>query len=200
MKITEKKKQKTHAENTCRQIKKIFLELLKINPIEKITVTNLCQIVQINRSTFYQYYCDIYAVLEDIQQDFLQQVDELSEYIIKSEVAPEKVILTIQDYILKQKDLLYLLIFQYEYPEFEKNIHEKILRLFRIKVLQSYSVPAEVSSEELENILLFLTAGFYTVYKRWIQESHVNGEKTVPSQITGISQVCLDHLLEKKQN
>ncbi len=177
-------------------MKNTFLELLEKDPIEKISVTKLCKIVQINRSTFYQYYCDIYAVLEDIQKDFLQQIDQLSEYIIKLELNPEEVIQTIQKYIYEHKNVLYLLMIQYEYPEFEREIHEKILRLFRIKVLQSYELPSNVTPEELENTLLFLTAGFYTVYKRWIQENHSDDEKIVPTQIAGMSQMCLDYLLK----
>ena len=50
------------SQRTQRLIKRVFMALLKEKPIEQITVTELCRIADINRSTFYQYYGDIYSI------------------------------------------------------------------------------------------------------------------------------------------
>ncbi len=51
------------ARKTQSSIKQILIHLLKQKELEKITVTELCELADINRSTFYSHYCDIYELL-----------------------------------------------------------------------------------------------------------------------------------------
>ena len=59
-----------------------LIELMKTKPFEKITVTELCGHTDINRSTFYMHYEDIYALLCSIEEEVLawqrQVVEELN--------------------------------------------------------------------------------------------------------------------------
>ena len=80
-------------------LKNHFMELLKIKPIQKITVTELCDMVDINRSTFYKHYFDLYALLEDIEKDFYHQIDLLMEDIIAQPLKPQHVSRRILQYI-----------------------------------------------------------------------------------------------------
>lgn len=50
-------------------IKNAFMELRAQKPIEKITVKELCQLAQINKSTFYTHYDDIYALSDAMQAE-----------------------------------------------------------------------------------------------------------------------------------
>lgn len=43
---------------TKKLIKDAYLELLESNPSEKISVTDVCKVADVNRSTFYMYYED----------------------------------------------------------------------------------------------------------------------------------------------
>ncbi|MFZ5352349.1 MAG: TetR/AcrR family transcriptional regulator [Bacillota bacterium] len=45
--------------------------------IEKITVKEIAQKAGYNRSTFYEYFIDVYAVLEHIEQSLMPALDEL---------------------------------------------------------------------------------------------------------------------------
>lgn len=55
-------------------IEKSFLELLKTKPVYKVTVTELCQMAQINRATFYKHYLDVADLLEKIEEDLFDQI------------------------------------------------------------------------------------------------------------------------------
>lgn len=46
-----------------------FLKLLYDNPIEKITVRELCTSANIHRGTFYRYYADLYDLQDQIEED-----------------------------------------------------------------------------------------------------------------------------------
>lgn len=50
-------------------IKNAFLELRSQKSVEKITVKELCQRAQINKSTFYTHYADIYALSDAMQAE-----------------------------------------------------------------------------------------------------------------------------------
>lgn len=55
-----------------------FISLLKVKPLNKVTVKEICDLAQINRATFYKYYCDAYDLLDKLEQACL---DELLSYI-----------------------------------------------------------------------------------------------------------------------
>lgn len=55
-------------------IKNAFMELHSQKPIEKITVKELCRLAQINKSTFYTHYQDIYALSDAMQAETIDFV------------------------------------------------------------------------------------------------------------------------------
>ena len=50
-------------------IKGAFTELRAQRPVEKISVKELCRLAQINKSTFYAHYADIYALSDAMQAE-----------------------------------------------------------------------------------------------------------------------------------
>lgn len=44
-----------------------FISLLKQKPIDKISVTELCQAANVNRGSFYAHYADVYDLLGQIE-------------------------------------------------------------------------------------------------------------------------------------
>lgn len=59
---------------TRRHIRNIFLELYSKSGIDGVTISSLCQQAGIVKSTFYSYYEDKYAVLEEIEQELLSNL------------------------------------------------------------------------------------------------------------------------------
>lgn len=55
-------------------IKNSFVKLLESKPLTKITVKEICDLSEINRATFYKYYCDPYDLLETIENEFLEEL------------------------------------------------------------------------------------------------------------------------------
>mgnify|MGYP002423842878 CR=1 FL=1 len=54
-------------------IRQSFLFLLKEQPIEKITVADICRLAEINRATFYRHYENQYGVLYELEDQLLEQ-------------------------------------------------------------------------------------------------------------------------------
>ncbi len=62
-------------------IKEVILELSKKKDFDKITVTEVCKIAEINRGTFYIHYIDLYDVLDDILNDIFESSSNIFEHL-----------------------------------------------------------------------------------------------------------------------
>lgn len=55
-------------------IKRAFTELRAQRPVEKVSVKELCRLAQINKSTFYAHYEDVYALSDAMQAEAISFV------------------------------------------------------------------------------------------------------------------------------
>ena len=61
--INNKKRKKSQ-----QQIEKVFLQLIQKKNIGEISVSTICELSGLNRSTFYSNYIDIYDLAEKVKQ------------------------------------------------------------------------------------------------------------------------------------
>jgi|LGVF01.2.fsa_nt_gb AcrR family transcriptional regulator len=59
---------------TKRVLRESLMELLKTKPIGKITVKELCRVADLNRSTFYSHYKDVYEIIEQMESHIVESV------------------------------------------------------------------------------------------------------------------------------
>ncbi len=67
-------------QKTKREIKGAFLALLSKNSLEKVKVTEIIELAEVSRATFYLHFEDIYAVYDSVKEDIL---NEFSNILIK---------------------------------------------------------------------------------------------------------------------
>ena len=67
---------------TKTQLKAGLAGLLKEKGINEITVTELTEQVDINRSTFYLHYRDIYDMMEKIENELIEKVHGINKNIV----------------------------------------------------------------------------------------------------------------------
>lgn len=67
-----------------RMIRESFYELMKEKPLDKISVTEICKKADVNRSTFYSYYTDIYDLQLKIMKDFFSMQKNVTRHIKES--------------------------------------------------------------------------------------------------------------------
>lgn len=118
MNIISKQNNKTKFTRMC--ISEAILKLLKANPLDKISVTNIIKKAGIARMTFYRYYDSSHAALKD----YLQII--ISEYIEECGKVQD-----IADY-LQYKHILFSLNFFDKYADFfltltRNNLHGILL-------------------------------------------------------------------------
>ena len=61
-------------EKTRQSIVNAFIALRSGKPLEKITVKELCEKAQINKSTFYFHYADIYDLSDSLETEIVTSI------------------------------------------------------------------------------------------------------------------------------
>lgn len=78
------RKQPQITAQTKQNLKDAFWSLYCEQRIEKITIKEITNKAGYNRGTFYEYFTDVYAVLEDIENSLIPKLDELPPVSIPS--------------------------------------------------------------------------------------------------------------------
>lgn len=76
-------KKPEQTEMTQKNFQDAFWILYTKQSIDKITVKDICNLAGYNRSTFYQYYADVYDVLHKFENQLLHEVDEFVEHLVE---------------------------------------------------------------------------------------------------------------------
>lgn len=88
------------SERTKKKILLCFLDLMTDKKWDKITVKELCEKCNITRSTFYQYYTDIYDLMDDLETSLLEELVQRYNKVTNSSFSalPEKLFVERFDY------------------------------------------------------------------------------------------------------
>lgn len=84
MKIMNKQPEIT--QQTRKNIVTAFCKLYEEKPIEKISVKDVIALAGYNRSTFYEYFTDIYALLKYVEDDVIDYIKERAKVETRSQI------------------------------------------------------------------------------------------------------------------
>ncbi len=153
---------------TKKRIWQAFETLSGKKAVTEITVAGLCELADINRSTFYQYYADIYALFEEIEQEYIQRVEFMIEKLRHTENSQEVVEEILEFLSLHRTAILYFLKNR-QYTHFFELCQTLLENFFRDKIRQNYYVPCNFPKERLDFAVGFLSVGCYQIYLDWLE-------------------------------
>lgn len=62
---------------TKKVFREVLLELLQSKPLSKITITEICEKADLNRSTFYAHYVEVRDLLHDIENEMISNIPKV---------------------------------------------------------------------------------------------------------------------------
>ncbi|MBO4653034.1 MAG: TetR/AcrR family transcriptional regulator [Lachnospiraceae bacterium] len=144
---------------TKRMLKEALVQLLENKPIEKVTVYEICQTAEINRTTFYKYYGSPYDLIEDIEADFLHELE------INLQDADN--LYTLQNlltYINTHRDACLVLLKSDTSTGFLEKVfsHTQLTRQLEERIAPDQS---EVSRKYLKEFVVY---GSYSIVRKWL--------------------------------
>jgi AcrR family transcriptional regulator len=170
--MAETKKQERRYRKTEALILEGLTTLLQKKSIKEITVRELSDLVDINRSTFYLHYADIYDLLEKTEQNLLAQLTTAVNEKWETPETPTHFFEFLEQTftILSENaklcsalmgpngDIAFL-------RTIESIFHEK-----GIRTLRSFA-PAELREQDLQYAISFALAGCMGLVERWLKNA-----------------------------
>ena len=157
--------------------------LLQQKSIKEITVRELADLVDINSSTFYLHYTDIYDLLEKTEQRLLQQLmDAVNENWTLPET-PKNFFAFLEQ--TENAQLCSALIGPNGDIAFLRNI-EKMIRDKGLQTLRSFA-PKELREQDLQYAISFALAGCVGLVEHWLK----NGCPETPTHMAELTLVML---------
>ena len=159
-------------------LRESLVKLMADKSIHKISVREICDNAQINRTTFYKYYGSPYDLLKDMENEVLSQIDS---YLGVSEDRPKnnlQLLTKIVTYINDNINLCRLLINNTVDSEFP----ERLLGLPRIQELLSMQLVGQYDNDGTDYIHQFVVNGGFSILKKWINKE----EREAPEKIAAI--------------
>lgn len=182
----EKRKKDRRIRKTEDQLRKGLLELLKEKKIQNITVQELVDKVDMNRSTFYLHYKDIYDLLEHIENSYFGDFNAFmdSHQIVPDvkdvkDVNDDKITSTLIDYfefLKENEDLITVLIGYNGDPSFSKRQVEILISTIYDWLYDTLGI---AKNQQNDDVLHYCTAGCIGLVRRWV----MNGYKEEPESI-----------------
>lgn len=150
-----------------RLIKEAVSKLLLEKDISKIRITEVTALADINRGTFYAHYRDVYDVVEQMQNEFVEVLcDSIHNYpplsLLKN---PLPFIIEVADYIRENMELYQTLVQRDGGSQISKKMNSIFIeQLFS----ESPYIPEGTDAKELKLCLSYIMAGCMGVLERWL--------------------------------
>ena len=160
-------------------LKTSLMKLLKEKQISSITIKEICERADINRSTFYSHYSNQYDLLYSVEEEFIEDmVATLSQYNFSKEEEALQMTVKILEYIAEKSDICRTLLSENSDIHFQKR-GTMITKQF---IFKNWITDSKLDQETFEYISLFVVSGSIHVIKNWLE----NGMNKTPKEMAEI--------------
>ncbi len=174
-------------------IKKAFGELLQQKPVNKITVREICERAEINRSTFYKHYSDCCDLLDKLKEEALTQLDGLMADLEGTGTMP--VLMTILE-TMKNNANTFNLIYPKEYGvEFARKAVQRCYQYLDPYLTASSKREWDEGQKEWNRA--FLVGGISGVIEQWMRHGCKETPERIAAAIMDLSEIVMAGLAEK---
>ena len=156
------KSQATHA-----LIKEAFLSLSQQKDAEKISIREICDAAQINRSSFYLHFTDLYDLIDEVEKDMTRQIESILLQAFEHKNMPMRDVFTSFFVFLREHQSFFRAYYQHRRGAVQS------LDLTKTEPFRSYIIHAGhqfgfESEREIQYHSLFFTAGFSAIMEEWL--------------------------------
>ncbi len=181
------KKEYRSAIRSRKLIRQAFMELLKEKAFEKITVTDIVNRADINRSTFYAHYPDVMGLLDELQEEIISFFDQYLRKVSFSDLLqnPTKYLRLIIKMAGENEELYRLL----SNSNVAIKQMEKMKKMLVERIMSTIEIPERyIDSFEFEFAVRFFLGGFIDVYTQWLKGEI---DCTIEDIIQGVSNMIV---------
>lgn len=162
---------------TRQVIRESFVHLLSQKSIAKITVKEICEEADVNRSTFYAHYADPYDLMQKIKDEVMGEIDTWLKGLVFPIDAPvsQQVMRMVFEYVAANAEMCKVLLGTYG----DEGLQEDLMMIAQQQVMKEWSAGAEADSSLSEYLLQFGVHASVAVVKKWLE----NGLREPPAEM-----------------
>lgn len=160
-------------------MKRTLLSFLEEKPLHNVKVSELCKSCGINRATFYAYYCDIYDLVDAIENDIIAELGEIMAVPNPPSLPAAEIAKRFFSYLYQHRTPLRLLLTTDHRLGFADRLNQILTEILKQSVHEQYEIPQSVSQQELDDVLGFVVFGHYSYYTRFIFDNAPLSEEEI---------------------
>lgn len=164
-------------------LKTSLIELMHQKSINQITIKEICEQAELNRSTFYLHYADQFALLDDIENEIIGTTFEHLQNV-GSTLDTLTYIETFLCYVKDNRDIFETLLCQPKNISFQELFIDKILEQLK------GNLPFNYSDKTTKYIYTFLLHGCIHIIIDWIINDFDLSISEVSKLIYGLCDNC----------
>ncbi|HIV86597.1 MAG TPA: TetR/AcrR family transcriptional regulator C-terminal domain-containing protein, partial [Candidatus Pygmaiobacter gallistercoris] len=166
-----KKKQDDRRVRLTRELlRRAFMTLLAEKPIEEISIKELCDLAQVNRSTFYAHYTDLRDLLRQIEDEMFEEFSQALDNLYqpgRDGVEPVVVTTGVFQCLKDNSDLCVVTLG----PHGDKNFALRLLQCGREYCFANYAFYFKgATRQQVEYCYAFISSGCIGLLNRWLED------------------------------
>ncbi len=156
--------------NTKKRLRQTFAQIMSEKPLQSITVAELCVRAEINRSTFYAHYSDIYDLQQKLELEIYAEFQTtLSQVALTDNHSEDKVpifMLTIFSFLKRNADMCAVFLGPHSDRQFVMNLLDTAKETTMVQYGQLYK---KASTHQLELFYTFIAYGCIGLLEYWMK-------------------------------
>ncbi len=165
-------------------LKESFMNLLQEKPITSITIKELCELADINRSTFYSHYRDLHDLLSKIEDNIIEDLNE-TLYAYNYTKNEEAIQMTekLLEYLAENRATFQILFSEHGNPTFQK----KVMMVAHTHLLKSLNGKKKNIPFNSEFLSIYIANGSIHVVQHWLKHELKESPKEIAEIITKLA-------------
>lgn len=169
-------------------LKQAYIRLMHERQPAKITVKDICEGAEVNRSTFYLHYTQPNDILIELEDEAIRQVSDSLRSIGGSTEAhanARQYLLTFLRYIQKNDELFRTLLVENSDPHFRRKLFDFAMAM----VANTFDIPME--AERRNSVYRFIISGSIDILTEWIRSDYATAEQAEGELLYNLCEGCI---------
>ena len=190
------RKENRSIQRTQTLLKDGLTSLMKQKPIQKISVKELTDSVNLNRGTFYLHYKDIYDLMEQIESDLLQEFQEINDTHKFSEMngSPYPLLVDLFRFLKKHAEFARILVIENRDQHFVDQLKHILLE----RCMTDWAQMFENANQELYSFYSsYVLSGCIGILETWLRDGTIQSPEVMAKYAENVILHGLDTLSKR---
>ncbi|HAH96176.1 MAG TPA: TetR/AcrR family transcriptional regulator [Firmicutes bacterium] len=151
-------------------LRESLIKKLRDKPIARITIKELCEDADINRTTFYAHYTDQFDLLNKIQDAFIADINSyLDQFALESgDSGMLQLLSKIFEYIAQNDELCRVLLGSNGVVDFQT----KVMQIVSTRIVVEWRKKQQVDEATAQYIYTYVATGSIGVIRKWLLDTN----------------------------